>query len=122
MALAAPRNDIRATSLPIASRNSGTGSVGTLRRLPLMHRPRGVQFVRLSGGYTLIRYHTSRNGATPRGGHARVSRAPPVDPLLGQLPDRPRGVPLGSVFHVDYLLVASASGVGLYEQYIDGQV
>src|SRR5204862_6281695 len=74
MALAAPRNDIRATSLPIASRNSGTGSVGTLRRLALMHRPRGVQFVRFSRGYTPIRYHTSRSVATPRGGHARVTR------------------------------------------------
>src|SRR5207248_11691739 len=77
LAFAALRNDMRATSRPTASRNSGTGSVGTLRRLALMHRPRGVQFVRLSGGYTPTRYHTSRSVATPRGGHARVTRPAP---------------------------------------------
>jgi len=55
MALAAPRNDNRATSRPTASRNSSIGSVGTLRRLALMLRPRGVQFVRFSGGDTIVR-------------------------------------------------------------------
>jgi len=54
MTLAAPRNEIRAVSRATASRSSGTGSVGTLRRLALKRRPCGVHFVRFAGDYTVI--------------------------------------------------------------------
>src|SRR2546426_9957803 len=53
-ALAAPRNEIRAVSRATASRSSGTGSVGTLRRLALKQRPGSVHFVRFAGDYTVV--------------------------------------------------------------------
>src|SRR2546422_7315858 len=57
IAAAARRNDIRAVSRPTASRNSGTGSAGTLRRPGLIL---AVHFVRYCGIYTVrSEEHTS---------------------------------------------------------------
>src|SRR5436309_13009746 len=103
MALAAPRNDIRAVSRATASRSSGTGSVGTLRRLALKRRPPAVQFVRFSADYTTI---PSISRDRPQLG----LRAPPPDAHLGQRADRPTRVPFGAIVPVDHALDSASPG------------
>src|SRR5207249_6730735 len=102
MASAAPRNDSRAVSRATASRSSGTGSVGTLRRLALKRRPPGVHFVRFSADYTTIpsisRDRPQLGLRAPRPAH------------LGQRADRPRRVTFGAVVHVDHGRDAAAPG------------
>src|SRR5437867_12888550 len=114
-ALAAPRNEIRAVSRATASRSSGTGSVGTLRRLALKRRPPGVHFVRFSADYTTI---PSISRDRPQLG----LRAPPPDAHLGQRADRPRRVPFGAIVHVDHGLDAAAPGFAGEAQQVTAQL
>src|SRR5207249_4634846 len=97
IAAAARRNDMRAVSRPMASRNSGTGSAGTLRRLGVIA---AVHFVRYCGIYTM---NTLAEVGKARKQTGSLSRRP-FSPLLHHLhqrPDRSRRVALEPVVHED---------------------